>query len=216
LRCHIYGAAHTRLEHLRAKVVYVLSEPEIGNFVGAIVDEYVGRFEISVNYFLLYQLAKATGDLLDYLKCFFILKPFAFDHLLQIAVLAELRNDVQTVLGAQHVLKLYDVGVVKTLQKVNFREDGILQILVVREGVQIYLFDGHLFLGVAFHALKDLAVNSLTKTMAGLVAVVADQLDDYLVHSKYNNALLARRGAHFGWNVSSMQSYHCLNSRVKL
>lgn len=58
LRSHINGATHARFEHLRSKIVHILSESEIANFVNSFVYEDVGRFKISVNNALSHKLSK--------------------------------------------------------------------------------------------------------------------------------------------------------------
>lgn len=129
------------------------------------------------------KFAEATEDLPHDLEYLILLELLSLHQLLQIAILAEFCNDVETVLGAEHILELDYIGVVESLQQVDLGEDGIFQVLIVGEGGQIDLLNGYLLLALPFDALVDFAVDSLPQALGGLVGVIADDLDDHFVHS---------------------------------
>jgi hypothetical protein len=66
------------------------------------------------------KLTKTVHDLIHDLKSLLLLELLAFYQLFQVSIFAKLSNDVQTVLGAQNVLELYDVCVVESFQQIDF------------------------------------------------------------------------------------------------
>lgn len=129
------------------------------------------------------KFAEPTEDLSHDLEYLILFELLPLHQLLQISILAEFCNDVETVLGAEDILKLDYIGMVESLQQVYLREDGILQVLIVGEGSQIDLLNGHLLLAFPFDTLVDFAVDALPQAFRGLVGVISDDFDDYFVHS---------------------------------
>lgn len=80
------------------------------------------------------KFAETTEDLPHDLEYLILLELLPLHQLLQVSVFAEFRNDVETVLGAEDILKLDYVGVVESLQQIDLREDGVFQVLIVGEG----------------------------------------------------------------------------------
>ena len=97
---HVDGTANAGFEHLGAKVVDVLGEAEVSDFVGALVDEDVGRFEVPVDDFLADEFCEAGEDLAHNIEDLVLLEFFAFHELLEITVFAELGDDVETIFRA--------------------------------------------------------------------------------------------------------------------
>ena len=69
--------------------------------------------------FLPYQFTEAVQDLPGNVEHFVLFELAALHELLQITVLAELGDDVETVFGAEDVFELDDVGVVEPFQQVD-------------------------------------------------------------------------------------------------
>lgn len=84
------------------------------------MDEDIGRFEISVYNFFFDEFLEAAEDLANDVVDFVFFELFAFHHLLEVTILAELSDDVQAIFGTQYVLELDNVGVVEPFQQVNF------------------------------------------------------------------------------------------------
>lgn len=182
LRRHIDRASHAGLEHLRAKIIDILREPKVADLVGPFIDEDVSRLEIAVYYFFADEFSEATEDLSHDFEDFIFFEFSAFHEFLEVAVFAELGDDVEAVFGAQHIFELYYVRVVESLEKVDLREDRILKVFIVSEGGEVDLFDGYFFLALALHPFVDLAVHSLPQALRCLVRVVAYHLYHHLTH----------------------------------
>lgn len=99
-----------------AEVIDVLCKAEVADFVDSFVDEDVGGFEISVDYFFLDEFVEAAEDLADDVEDLILFELLAFHHFLEVSVFAELGDDVQAIFGTQYVLELHNVGVVEPLQ----------------------------------------------------------------------------------------------------
>lgn len=69
--------------------------------------------------FLSDQFTKPVHDLVHDLECLLLLELFALYQLFQVSIFAVLGDYVQRVFGTEHVLELYNVGVVEPFQKVN-------------------------------------------------------------------------------------------------
>ena len=52
LRCHVYGTPDTRLKHLGPKVIDIFGESEVCDLIDAVVKQYIGGLEVSVDHFL--------------------------------------------------------------------------------------------------------------------------------------------------------------------
>ena len=109
----------------------------------------------------------------------------AFHEFLEITIFTKLGDDVETILGAEDILEPDNVGVVEPFQEVDFRKDGVLEILIVSESRQIDLLDGNLFLGLSLHPLIYLPINPLAKAFRCLITIVADDLYYNFCHSIY-------------------------------
>ena len=71
---------------------------------------------------------------------------------------------------------------VEPLKQINLRKDGVFEVLIVGEGGQVDLLDGHLLLALTLYPLVDLAVHSLAQALRGLVRIVADHLYHHFCH----------------------------------
>ena len=82
---------------MRAKIINVFGKAKITNLVHSIADEYIGRFEVAMDDFLSDQLGEAAQNLPHDFESLLLFNSFAFDGFLEVAVLAELGDDVETV-----------------------------------------------------------------------------------------------------------------------
>lgn len=187
LRRHVYWTAHAALEHLGSEIVNILRESEICDFVDAVLDENVGRLQVSVDNFFLHELCEAREDLPDHVEGFIFAEAPTLDKFAKIASGAELGDDVQAVLAGEHVSEAHDVGMVEALHEVDLGEDCVFEVAIVGEGLQVDFLDGNVLLGLIVLALIDLAVNTLAKAVACLVTVVTDHLNRHLAHCNYNS-----------------------------
>jgi hypothetical protein len=129
------------------------------------------------------KLTESTEDLPHDLEHLVLFELLPLHQLLQISILAEFCDDVETVLGAEHILKFDYIGMVESLQQVYLRKDGIFEVLIVGEGGQIDLLNGYLLLAFPLDALIHFTVDALSQALRGLVGVITDDLDDHFVHS---------------------------------
>lgn len=82
LRSHIDRATHTRLKHLRPKVVNVLCEAKVTDLVNTFIDQYVGWFKVSMDNLLADELGEATKYLTHDFKYFIFFELLAFHEFL--------------------------------------------------------------------------------------------------------------------------------------
>lgn len=129
------------------------------------------------------KFTEPTEDLTHDFEYLILLELLSLHQFLQVSILAKFCDDVETVLGAEDILELDNIGMVESLQQVDFGKDGVFEVLIIGEGGQIDLLDGYLLLALPLDALVDLAVDALPQAFGGLVGIIADDLDDHFVHS---------------------------------
>ena len=119
MRSHVDWTAHTRLQHLRTKVIHVLGKPKVTYLVDSLVDEDVGWLKVTMHYLLADEFGESPEDLLHDFENFVFLELFAFHEFLEVSVFAELGDDIEAVFGAEDILEAYDVGVIEAFEKVD-------------------------------------------------------------------------------------------------
>lgn len=128
------------------------------------------------------KLTEPVHDLIHDLESLLLLELLSFDKFLEVSILTKFRDDVETVFGTENILELDDIRMVESFEKVNFREDGILKVLVVGEGRQIYFLYRYFLLGFSFHAFVNLSIYTLPQTFRCLVRVVPYHFNNDLSH----------------------------------
>jgi hypothetical protein len=182
LRDHVYRTAHKGFEHLRAVVVHIFGEAEVTDFVHSVIDEDVGRFQITMYDFLLDEFLESAEQLCYNFESFFLLESLPFDQLFEVAILAELGDYVETVFGTEDIFEFDDVRVVELLEEVDLGEDRFLEITIIGECNEVDFFYCYLLFGLPLQTFIDFSVDSLTKTSGGLIGIVTNHFDDYFVH----------------------------------
>ena len=114
MRSHVDGTSNARFEHLRAKIINVFCKTEISYFIDALVDEDIGRFKISMDYFLSDEFCESAEYLPHNFEYLLFFEFFTFHEFFEISIFTKLGDDIQTILGAEYILELHDIGVIKT------------------------------------------------------------------------------------------------------
>ena len=123
-------------------------EPEVGYLGDPILEEDVGHFEVPVDDPLGGEVEEALVDVGDdALEAGVVEGAGLLDPGLQVALVAELGDDVAVAVAGENLQAPQDVGVVQLLQHRDLGVEQLLELLGF-EGVQLNDFDGNLFLWV--------------------------------------------------------------------
>ena len=167
----------------------ILGESKICDFVGLVLDEDIGGFEVPVDDGVLVQVLIAADELLDDDNGLGLWQFLAlFENVLEAALVAQLLEEVDVVGGLLHVIQLHDVLVLDRLHNL----DLVLQRLV--EFLRILLDVGSRdglhrdeVTGADVCALVDLPIGAAADL---LVDVDDERLDELVVGSAQLRGLL--------------------------
>lgn len=121
LRRHVDGRSDVDVLEFRFGK---LCEPEICDFGLAVVDEDVGDFEIAMDDVIIGQIDEASENVADVCFCFeFFHGFFGSQFGLQIALVAQLGDNVAVAIAGEDFVALQHVGMLQFLQNLNFREE---------------------------------------------------------------------------------------------
>lgn len=116
-RRHIDWAADIDIIENFIWVLEFPSESEISNFGNAIAHEDVSHFKIPVNNPHFVEILQARkGFVYDFSSLWLVKRPSFSNHALQVAVIAEISDDVTVVFTGEYLNAVEDVGVFKRLQ----------------------------------------------------------------------------------------------------
>lgn len=114
---------------------------------------------------LFLEFLEACSYLSGNVICFGLLKPtLLLQHLLQVAILTELHNNVQTSFGIQYFVKFNNVGMLELAQNFDFAIDGSLQVRILLDHLEIHFFDGYLLFRTVFESFIDFTEGALAET----------------------------------------------------
>jgi len=137
--------------------------------------EDVGGFEVAVYDLLAEELAEARCDLPNHRIGLLLSEAAALlQQSLEVTVLTELHDDVEATLGVEHFVELDDVRVLELAEDLDLGVDGLLQVGVLLEELEVDLLDGHALFARILEALVDLTEGALPQTLGLVVAVPAD------------------------------------------
>jgi hypothetical protein len=123
-------------------ILVELGESEVGDLGSAVVQEDIGSLEVAVRDAHLPQVLEAQVDVEHELGEFCVGKTLALEAFLEVALAAELRDDVAVAVGEEGLVEPDHVGVTHLLQDADLLEDELLEVLGL-ERVQRDDLDGH-------------------------------------------------------------------------
>ena len=98
---------------MKKEVLGKLGKAKICNFDFAIIDEYIGYFDISMYDMFICQVAESFEDILDDRFCFKLVKISFFPQFrLKIALVAEFSDDVAVSIAREYLITFQDVGMI--------------------------------------------------------------------------------------------------------
>jgi hypothetical protein len=90
------------------------------DFNDSFVIQNICRLKVSVNDAILYEFLETFHYLKQNAHCFFLLKPFGFEQVPQIAIEAYFCDEIVCLLGLNKIHKLHDVFMVELFQDFDF------------------------------------------------------------------------------------------------
>lgn len=119
-----------------------LGEAEVSNFSLGIVHEHVGHFKVPVDHIFLSQVLQSLEDIFDYGSGLVLVEvPLLPEPWLQIALVAELGDDVAVAVAGEDLEASEDIGMAEFLEDIDFGEKELFQFFTF-EGLQLHNFDG--------------------------------------------------------------------------
>lgn len=159
-------------------VLYDSTETKIAELCDSLFEENVGRFDVPVDDLSLEKDIVAAHEVAHEGDGFVFTDALGDSELvevsLEVAVLAELQNDIEMLSAAEAVMHLDDEGRGDGLESSDFALDLLLD--VVGEFVDVDDLDGHLHAVLAL-AVVDRPAGSLPERLCFSDAVVGDLLD---------------------------------------
>lgn len=123
-------------------------QAKVGYFGPAVVQKHVRRLQVAVDDLHLTQIEQSLADVRDIAANVSLMETIFLPDLIgQIALVAQLRDDVAIAVAHQRLMEAEDVGVVHLLQYAYFFKDQRLQLLGL-ERVQRNYLNGHCLLCV--------------------------------------------------------------------